>query len=360
MEARRAGARKPRGSRSIWQVSLVFPDTMIPDTRYPTAVQRVEGLSRPGSELWVKRDDRTHAIYGGNKVRKLEPILEDLREHRVKRIVTVGAAGSHHVLATTHFGRQAGLEVEAVLVPQPRTGHVVDVLRASLGQGLRAFPVGSWGAVPFAVARRVAAGASFVQVGGSSVVGASGYVAAARELAAQVRAGELPEPDVLVVALGSGGTAAGLAAGLEAEGLATHVVGACVSVPPWALRLASQALARACTERAGVHGEAGARGARARMKERLSMDVRFLGRGYGFSTSEGDDATRDAREHAGLALDPTYTSKAFACALWHVRARRARHILYWHTLSSAPMAPLLEGAPEEREMGERLRGLVTP
>ena len=60
-------------------------------------------------------------------------------------------------------------------------------------------------------------------------------------------------------------------------------------------------------------------------------------------------ATRVAME-VGLSLDPTYTAKAFASALWHVRARRAAHILYWHTLSSAPMAPLLAGGPGNAEL----------
>jgi len=323
---------------------------MIPDTRYPTPVQRAEGLSRPSSELWIKRDDLTHDLYGGNKVRKLDGILEGIRERRVRRVVTVGAAGSHHVLATTVFGRGAGLEVEAVLVPQPRTDHVVEVLRASLGQGLRAFPVGSWAGAPMAIARRIASGAHFIPVGGSNVAGSMGYVQAARELAAQVRAGELPEPDVCVVALGSGGTAGGLAAGLEAAGLRTLVVGACVSVPPWALRLGSRRLARACMRRAGVTSPV--------VPERLTADVRFLGAGYGHATSEGAEAARDALEHTGLTLDPTYTAKAFACALWHVRARRAAHVLYWHTLSSAPMAPLLQGAPVEAALDARLRALV--
>jgi hypothetical protein len=256
------------------------------------------------------------------------------------------------VLATTLFGRRAGLDVEAVLVPQERTEHVVQVLRAALGHGLRAFPVGSWGAVAPAVGLRVASGAHYVPVGGSSIAGSLGYVQAARELAAQVRAGELPEPDVCVVALGSGGTAAGLAAGFEAEGLRTRVVGACISVPPRALRLVSRRLARACARRAGAPFTTSA------LRERLSMDVRFLGAGYGRPTEEGADATRDAREHAGLGLDATYTSKAFACALWHVRAHRAEHVLYWHTLSSAPMAPLLDGAPAEDAIDARLRALL--
>jgi 1-aminocyclopropane-1-carboxylate deaminase/D-cysteine desulfhydrase-like pyridoxal-dependent ACC family enzyme len=321
---------------------------------FPTPAQRVEGLSAKGSELWIKRDDRTHDVYGGNKVRKLEWLLGNARDEGVRRVVTVGAAGSHHVLATTYFGRKAGLDVEAVLVPQPCTPHVIDVLRADLALGLRPFPVRSWAAVPLAVARRVASGSHFIPLGGSSVVGSMGYVAAARELAAQVRHGELPEPDVCVVALGSGGTAGGLAAGFEAEGMRTRVVGVCVSAPPWALHLSALYLARACAHRAG------AKTTLATMCARLAMDARFLGAGYGHPTRAGDEATRLAREHAGIALDPTYTAKAFAGALWQVRARQAEHVLYWHTLSSAPMGPLLEQAPREEHMDEHLRALLLP
>ncbi len=315
---------------------------------YPTPVERASGVCVAGSELWVKRDDRTHDVYGGNKVRKLDAILARMVEHGARRLVTVGAAGSHHVLATAYFGRLAGLEVEAVLVPQPRTPHAMRTLRAALGQGLRAFPVGSYAAAPPAILARVARGARYVQLGGSSVVGSMAYVDAARELVAQVRRGELPEPDVCVVALGSGGTAAGLAAGFAAQGVRTRVVGACVSAPPWALRLASLGLARACARRARARLEAG----------RLVMDARFLGRGYAWATDAGAEATQVAREHAGIELDPTYTAKAFASALWHVRARRAPCVLYWHTLSSAPMAPLLEHAPEEADVDARLRALV--
>jgi D-cysteine desulfhydrase len=257
------------------------------------------------------------------------------------------------VLATTYFGKKVGLEVEAVLVPQPATAHVLEVLRADLALGLRAFPVSSWGAAPLALARRMAGGARLITVGGSSVVGSMGYVAAARELAAQVRRGELPEPEVCVVALGSGGTAGGLAAGFEAEGLSTRVVGVCVSTPPWVLRLAALWLGRACARRAGVRAATFAT-----MRHRMTMDARFLGAGYGHPTAEGEEATRLAREHAGIGLDPTYTAKAFAGALWQVRARRAEHVLYWHTLSSAPMAPLLEGAPAEEQIDARLRALL--
>lgn len=326
-------------------------------TETPTPVERVASVGG-ASELWVKRDDRTHPVYGGNKVRKLEALLADARERGARRLVTVGAVGSHHVLATTYFGKRAGFEVEAVLVPQPRTEHVVEVLRADLALGLRAYPVGSWGAAPWAVAARAfaaggAAGrarARVIPVGGSSVLGSMPYVDAGLELAHQVRAGELPEPDVCVVAVGSGGTAGGLAAGFAAAGLRTTVVGVCVSTPPWALSVLAHHIARACARRRGVSSE----------RLRLVIDRRFLGPGYAYPTPEGDEATRVAADVAGLPLDPTYTAKTFACALWFVRARRARHVLYWHTLSSAPMDPLLGGssAVTEEQIPPDLRLLI--
>jgi D-cysteine desulfhydrase len=354
-------------------------------------------------ELWVKRDDRTHDVYGGNKVRKLEWLLADARARKATRIVTVGAAGSHHVLATAYFGIREGFEVEAVLVPQPRTDHVVDVLRAGVALGVRAFPVSSWPAAAARIAWRLAwtrawvdraaprsrgettaTRTRFITVGGSSVVGAMGYESAARELASQVRAREMPEPDVCVVALGSGGTAAGLAAGFAHERLKTRVVGVCVSSPPWALRAASRWLAAACARRASSegqrgHGDDGGNGGksegletRARdlpvrppLEGRLVTDSRFLGPGYGHATKEGDEATRIALQ-AGIVLDPTYTAKAFAAALHHAHAARVAHsagaprqvILYWHTLSSAPMEPLLEHAPAEADLPRALTRLL--
>ncbi|MGH7436267.1 MAG: pyridoxal-phosphate dependent enzyme, partial [Polyangiaceae bacterium] len=221
--------------------------------------------------------------------------------------------------------------------------------------GLHPVPVTSWAAVPFAVASRIRTGTVFVPPGGSNLLGSLGYVDAARELAAQVRAGDLPEPDVCVVALGSGGTAAGLVAGLHAEGLATRVAGVCVASPPWLVRASVRRLIRAC-DRAVARSATGAPPRAS--NERLSIDERFLGRGYGYPSDDGAAAMRDAAS-VGLLLDPTYTAKAFACALWYVRAQRAERVLYWHTLSSAPMAPLLADAAASDLLPELAR-LVTP
>ena len=317
--------------------------------RYPTPVELLPGLSRPGSELWVKRDDSTSPLYGGNKVRKLEHLLARAKALGKRRLVTLGAVGSHHVLATTIYGRAAGFEVVGVLVPQPRTPHVVEDLRADLAQGLVAVPATSWLAVPFAILGQLGAGAMVVPMGGSNVDGAMGYVDAARELAAQVRAGAMPEPDLVVVTVGSGGTAAGLAAGFALEGMKTKVVGVIVAEPAWVVAWLTRRLLRRCVARAAREGEAPPA-----WRGRLSLDARYLGAGYGHPTPSGERAMKLAAE-VGLSLDATYTAKTFAATVDLVETRRAQTLLYWHTLSSAPMGPLLQGAPSEGELDSESR-----
>src|SRR6188768_239673 len=111
---------------------------------YPTPVDCLEQLSTANATLWVKRDDLSNSVYGGSKVRKLEPLLEDARCRGVRRLVTLGALGSHHVLATGVFGKLASFEVEAIALPRPRSPHVLETVRASIGQGVSLVPATSY------------------------------------------------------------------------------------------------------------------------------------------------------------------------------------------------------------------------
>src|SRR5690606_39010549 len=73
----------------------------LPIGDFPTPVEPLDlGGATQGAELWVKRDDLSGRPYGGNKVRKLEFILADAKSRGVERLITVGAVGSHHALAT--------------------------------------------------------------------------------------------------------------------------------------------------------------------------------------------------------------------------------------------------------------------
>jgi D-cysteine desulfhydrase len=304
---------------------------------YPTPVERLDGLSSASSSLWVKHDDRTGALYGGNKVRKLELLLGAARDEGKRRVLTVGAAGSHQVVATALYGEQQGLEVEAILVSQPRSSHAELNLRTAVAHGLRVTPVPARVLLPAYIAARKNAETYYVPLGASNPLGSLGFVDAARELAAQITRGEMPEPDVIVVALGSGGTAAGLAVGLEEVGLRTRVVAVAVSHPGPVLGVMARRLARGTAALAGV--------TRAdRAAARIEVERGFIGRGYGHPSRDGGAATSDAKE-AGIVLDPTYTAKAFACALARVRAGTDGTVLYWHTLSTRPLGELAGDAP---------------
>jgi 1-aminocyclopropane-1-carboxylate deaminase/D-cysteine desulfhydrase-like pyridoxal-dependent ACC family enzyme len=317
---------------------------------YPTPCERFALAQTSGSELWIKRDDRSSAVYGGSKVRKLEPLLAIARARGAKRLVTLGAAGSHHVLATAIFGAQAGFDVAAVLVPQPRTDHAVEDLRAAIGAGLRPI-ASSYAGVPLHLAGEIDLGTHFVPFGGSSPAGARAFVAATSELFAQVDRGELPEPDEIVVTLGSGGTTAGLLAGLALSGRKTRLVAVAVSQPVLVVRGYALWLAQRLVREQRREGDVD-------LAARLEVVETQLGRGYGHATEDGERATATGAD-GGLLLDPTYTAKTFAVSLQRAAALTTKTILYWHTLSSASLAPWLARGPREAELPRELRELFT-
>jgi D-cysteine desulfhydrase len=301
--------------------------------RYPRVeelvpfVELADGLPTPVEQLddgfWVKRDDLTDSHYGGNKVRKLEHVLA-IALRRGGPVVTAGAVGSHHVYATAVHAARLGLAVQAVRFPQPRTPHVDAVDRA-----LRALPNVTFTPVPhsylmpIALGLRRAAertGGYAVLPGATSPSGVLGYVNAGLELVGQVS----DPPDDVVVALGSGGSAIGLAIGLALGGWhRTQVV---------AVRVADAVVTNRVV--LAVH-EAGARAALAFGGAvcgpiRLHIDRHWFGDGYGHPTQAGDDATRAAAE-LGLRVEPTYTAKALAAAL--DRRRQGRRVLFLQTFA---------------------------
>lgn len=339
--------------------------------RYPTPITELthaaEAAGLPRGSLFAKRDDLTSDVYGGNKVRKLERLLDEARARGARRLVTVGAIGSHHVIATAIFGKLEGFEVDAILAPQADSPHAQNVARVGATLGFTPYPVGSFAAVPLAVARRLRGPAYLIPPGGSSVTGSLSYVDAGLELGRQIDAGECPRPSSVVVALGSGGTAAGLLVGLERAGLLVgsdgsppvELVAVQVVDPPFGSASATLALALAVQRRLGTRL---GRALIARMSHSLRVVRGYLGAGYGSPTEGGARATTLAALD-GLTLDPTYTAKAFAAALDEAAARRGPGpVLFWMTLSAAePFERLLSQAPPLDALDPRLRRLlVTP
>jgi len=328
----------------------------------PTRVVHLERTSRHlACDVWCKRDDETSRRYGGNKVRKLEWLLGDARARRAEVLVTSGASGSHHCLATTLFGTDAGFEVHLVLAPQPWTAHVEDDLRADLALNAHVHPVGSFAGIAtksaLLLARmRVGRRRPYLIVpGGSSAVGALGYVEAGLELARQIGRGEVPEPDAIYVALGTAGTVAGMAVGLAAAGITAEVVGVRVTDKIVANRVVLRTLVKRVVSRlrkVSPRFPDVARDALARVR----LDDGEFGAGYGRTTPAADRAVELAAQD-GLAVEITYTAKAFAALVRDATGPRAgKRLLFWHTLSSADLTELLATAPP---VPDRLATLMT-
>lgn len=254
----------------------------------PTPVREL----RPG--LWLK-DDGVFGDggWGGNKVRKLEFLLAHAQSHGRKRILTFGGRGTNWGLATSLYGRTVGIETVLALVDQPMTPHVVEQFERIRKSGARVVLTGGTrrtvAAFPWLWLRH---GRPWVlPAGGSTPLGAVGYVAAGLEIGEQVRAGELPEPDRIVVAVGTGGTLAGLVVGLQLAGLRTRPHGVIVNdkLPLDHRRLTR--LAAKCARLVDADVDASA----------FTLTRDFLGGGYGQPLPKAEPG-----------YDPVYNGKAMA------------------------------------------------
>lgn len=324
----------------------------------PTPVHRLAHLGREAGlpAFWIKRDDQTGRVYGGNKVRKLEWLLADAlaREHRT--VLTTGALGSNHALATTIYARQLGLRTLLVLIPQPVTPHVRRALLLDHAYGAQVHFAPTIAAARRRVIDLLLRGTLardrpyLVSTGGSSAVGTLGYVNAGLELGEQVAAGALPEPAAVVVPLGSGGTVAGLLAGLKLAGLRSQVIAVRVTdlLPP-----SPRALVRLAQRALAVLARLGADLPRLDLSpDDVVIRSEWLGPGYGAVTPAAVDASRRIAASEGLTLETTYGAKALAgaLALGHEAPWRDRPLLFWHTYSSVDPAAAFDGLPDWRAL----------
>jgi L-cysteate sulfo-lyase len=266
----------------------------VPLSHWPTPLDRAPRLSaalglRPG-DLAVKRDDLTD-LGGGNKVRKLEHLVAEAVGDGATVLVTQGGVQSNHARMTAAAAARLGLRAVLVLGGTPAEGRPGNLaLEGALGARVVVVPdpadVDARVAEVAAELRAAGEVPAVLPLGGSSATGARGYLACAAELEEQA-----PGARHVVVAVGSGGTMAGLVAGLGADRVLGVDTGA---VPDPVERVAALVTA--------LGGDASGL--------RLRRDQ--VGGGYGVPTGAAGAALRTAARTEGLLLDPVYTAKALA------------------------------------------------
>ncbi|MEM8546634.1 MAG: pyridoxal-phosphate dependent enzyme [Pseudomonadota bacterium] len=314
----------------------------VPIGCFPTPLDPLE------DGLWIKRDNATDTLYGGNKVRKLEYLLGRARARGASDVLTFGGVGSNHALATSLHARSLDLGAHAMLMPQLATDFIDATLARHEHNGTALQP---W---PRRRPDRVAAlrelreksvgGLAVVPLGGTSAIGSIGYVNAAFELARQWSASR-PPPGRIYVAAGTMGTAAGLAVGLALLKWPTEVVGVRVTAPSQVNDPALQRLCHKIVQRLhhAWHGIS------LETADQVSVTLRhdYLGKDYADPTAASHDAVAYARTHWRLPLETTYTGKAMACLLDDMPGKPASEDwVYWHTYAGSPLRGNMALAPQ--------------
>jgi 1-aminocyclopropane-1-carboxylate deaminase/D-cysteine desulfhydrase-like pyridoxal-dependent ACC family enzyme len=282
---------------------------------------RLRAAIGAGPRLLVKRDDAIPFGFGGNKVRKLEFVLADALAADADVVVTVGGVQSNHARATAAAAAKLGLGCVLVLNGSPPERPTANALLDHLlGAKIEYIPSRAErrAASDEVMSRLRAEGRHpyFVPLGASTSVGAMGFVSAVDEMVEQ---GVVP--DVIVHAGSSGGTQAGLVAGIARHGLATRVIAVSADDPAESVAATVRGIIR------GIEGLSGFDGS-------VEVDDGHVGVGYGIPTEASRNAQELAARTEALFVDHTYTAKALGALIAYIRAARFdanQTVLFWHT-----------------------------
>ncbi|CAB4961816.1 unannotated protein [freshwater metagenome] len=268
------------------------------------APRLAEAVGLAPADLVLKRDDLSGLGGGGNKVRKLEHLVARAVADGATTLVTTGAPQSNHARLTAAAAARLGLEAVLVLpgAPGPVRGNLLldELLGARIAWAGDVDAAGLDAAAAAAADDVRARGGVPVVLpfGGSDAVGARGYVTAGEELREQV-----PDLAHVVVALGSGGTMAGLVAALGAD----RVLGVDTGATPDGRARVARLVDELVGDGHVLPGDGGAPPA-------ASLRIRDdqVGDGYATVTPGARSALGLAARTAGVVLDPIYTARALA------------------------------------------------
>lgn len=310
---------------------------------FPTPLEFMPNLTRhlDGPNIYIKRDDCTGLATGGNKTRKLEFLVAQAIAQGADTLITQGAVQSNHARQTVAAAARVGMKCKILLeerVPDATDdyNHSGNVMLDGLmgGEIVARLPSGTDmpEAMDALAAELVNAGSKpyVIPGGGSTPIGALGYVACAQELLQQSFETGLFINHV-VHATGSAGTQAGLVVGLRASNSGIPVYGISVRAPKpkqeenvWKLVQSTidyMALPASSVERADVVANSD-----------------FVGKGYGIPTDSMVEALRLTAELEAILLDPVYSGKGMAGLISLIRSghfKKGENVVFIHTGGSA-------------------------
>lgn len=292
---------------------------------YPTPIEEMPRLREAlggGPRLFIKHDDYTGLGFGGNKVRKLEYELAEARAQNADVVLTTGGIRSNHARVTAAACARLGLKCHLILNGAP-SSHPASLFLDELYGATVQFVAGREERATemqrmAEELRRKGHRPYAIPLGASTPLGALGYVRAAQEIATCGR-----RFAAIFHSTSSGGTQAGLLAGLQLAASSTPVIGVSADDP------AMEIAARVGAIVGGIGDLLGET-----FQPAIEVDAAFVGEGYGIPTAQGREAIELAARCEGVVLDPVYTAKAMAALIARVREGRFsadQSVLFLHS-----------------------------
>lgn len=258
----------------------------------PTPIQEIE------ENLYIKRDDTTGFLLGGNKIRKLEYLLREAVDGGFKRVMTCGGIQSNHARATAFAAKELGLEVCLLLrgeLTEQRQGNLL--LNSLIGADIKTVTPDEWAGKEVIMEQWASElGSTYIiPEGGSNALGSWGYVSAFEEIVSQ---GDFNH---IFHATGSGGTAAGLLAGraITKSNAQVHTINVCDDEDYFKMRIF------------GILDDFEQKYEIKVQREDFRIHDGFVGEGYAMASDQLISQIKSLCSDTGILLDPVYTGKAF-------------------------------------------------
>jgi len=313
----------------------------------PTKIEKLERLSAEnGLNIYIKRDDQTGSEWSGNKIRKLEFSVQEAQQKGCNLLITCGGIQSNHCRATvavaTHFGMKSVVLLRISEEPPVEGNYFLDML---MGAQVRFCTKEEYskkrGDIMQAIADEYAAKGYkpyIIPEGASNGVGTLGYYNAMQEIVAQEK--ELGvEFDAIVIATGSGGTAAGLNLANIVHGYGKRIVAmavcddiayfqracreCCYDALPYLVEQGEISMQKADELKESIK------------PEDIEVNEKYVGIGYALSRPEELEHIKRIACLEGVVFDPVYTGKATYGIVNELKEggnlRSSKNLLFIHT-----------------------------
>lgn len=292
----------------------------------PTPLQKLDaGTKEP--EIWIKRDDLTEFVGSGNKIRKLEYLLYDAKEKGAKIVCTCGGIQSNHCRATAFAARKLGMKPVLFLrgskPEKPEGNLLLDHLLESEIHWITAEQYKDRENIMNAMKNTQENPDDFYVIpeGGSNAIGSLGYIKCVEELSKQT---DLNEFDAIFCPIGSGGTYAGLIAGLTYYNINCDLIGINVT------------LATADDFKKHIQNILTEYENEDFLKEKIDDEKikiidGYTGEAYAVPTENGISWIKSLILKTGILLDPVYTAKAFDGMIEESKKSGYKKVLFLHS-----------------------------